>query len=103
MASAFSAIRISMSKMSPFRASHFSFPATFVLAHTNRILCNSSRSVSSSPSPSDISSSSFSLMETNGNSRWRPMCLYFTHGKCTKMDDPAHLETPNNGSRKRVP
>lgn len=24
------------------------------------------------------------------------MCLYYTHGKCTKMDDPAHLQTFNH-------
>ncbi|XP_057814870.2 uncharacterized exonuclease domain-containing protein At3g15140 isoform X2 [Cryptomeria japonica] len=23
---------------------------------------------------------------------WQPMCLYFTQDKCTKMDDPQHLE-----------
>ncbi|PIN15727.1 putative exonuclease [Handroanthus impetiginosus] len=25
-------------------------------------------------------------------SSWKPMCLYHTQGKCTKMDDPLHLE-----------
>ncbi|KAL5715844.1 hypothetical protein ACHQM5_017611 [Ranunculus cassubicifolius] len=29
---------------------------------------------------------------TNTN-RWKPLCLYHTHGKCTKMDDDAHLQT----------
>uniref|UniRef100_A0A5B7BFX1 Exonuclease domain-containing protein n=1 Tax=Davidia involucrata TaxID=16924 RepID=A0A5B7BFX1_DAVIN len=28
--------------------------------------------------------------------RWKPMCLYYTQGKCTKMDDPIHLETFNH-------
>ncbi|GMH24938.1 hypothetical protein Nepgr_026781 [Nepenthes gracilis] len=23
---------------------------------------------------------------------WKPMCLYYTQGKCTKMDDPIHLD-----------
>ncbi|KAL0443562.1 UNVERIFIED_CONTAM: putative exonuclease domain-containing protein [Sesamum latifolium] len=26
------------------------------------------------------------------NSTWKPMCLYYTQGKCTKMDDALHLE-----------
>nr|AKM76596.1 polynucleotidyl transferase ribonuclease H-like superfamily protein [Monsonia emarginata] len=25
-------------------------------------------------------------------SRWKPTCLYHTHGMCTMLDDPAHLE-----------
>ncbi|KAK8939427.1 hypothetical protein KSP40_PGU014385 [Platanthera guangdongensis] len=28
--------------------------------------------------------------------RWKPMCLYFTQGKCTKMDDAIHLEKFNH-------
>ncbi|CAH2053658.1 unnamed protein product [Thlaspi arvense] len=100
MASALSAFRISMSKTTTLRASRFSYPATFLSSHTNRILCNSSRSVSSSPSPSDISSSS--LMETIEIQKWRPMCLYHTHGKCTKMDDPAHLEAFNHDCSKEL-
>lgn len=28
--------------------------------------------------------------------RWRPMCLYYTHGKCTKLNDPAHLDMFNH-------
>ncbi|KAL9828800.1 hypothetical protein AtNW77_Chr3g0171801 [Arabidopsis thaliana] len=95
MASAFSAFRVSLSRISPFRDTRFSYPATLALAHTKRIMCNSSHSVSPSPSPSDFSSSSsssssspstFSLMETSENARWRPMCLYYTHGKCTKVN-----------------
>ncbi|XP_061361251.1 uncharacterized exonuclease domain-containing protein At3g15140-like [Gastrolobium bilobum] len=27
---------------------------------------------------------------------WKPMCLYHTQGKCTKMDDPIHLERFNH-------
>ncbi|XP_030460854.1 uncharacterized exonuclease domain-containing protein At3g15140 isoform X1 [Syzygium oleosum] len=30
--------------------------------------------------------------------RWRPMCLYHTQGKCTKMDDPIHLEKFNHNA-----
>ncbi|XP_010245564.1 PREDICTED: uncharacterized exonuclease domain-containing protein At3g15140 isoform X2 [Nelumbo nucifera] len=28
--------------------------------------------------------------------RWKPLCLYYTQGKCTKMDDPMHLEKFNH-------
>ncbi|KAK3035002.1 hypothetical protein RJ639_033380 [Escallonia herrerae] len=28
--------------------------------------------------------------------RWKPMCLYYTQGKCTKMDDPTHFESFNH-------
>ncbi|CAH8293882.1 unnamed protein product [Eruca vesicaria subsp. sativa] len=101
MASALSAFRVSISRISPFRAKHFSYPATSALAHSYRVLCSSSHSVSSSLS--DTSPSSFSLMETNENQRWRPMCLYYTHGKCTKMDDPAHLEVFNHDCTKELP
>ncbi|CAN6893209.1 unnamed protein product [Brassica oleracea] len=103
MATALSAFRVSISRISPFRARQFSYPATSGLSHTKRIICSSSHSLSSSPSPSDTSHSSVSLMGTNENSRWRPMCLYYTHGKCTKMDDPAHLEVFNHDCSKELP
>ncbi|EEF39109.1 uncharacterized exonuclease domain-containing protein At3g15140 [Ricinus communis] len=35
--------------------------------------------------------------------RWKPMCLYFTHGKCTKMDDPTHLEVFNHDCSRDLP
>ncbi|XP_013693353.3 uncharacterized exonuclease domain-containing protein At3g15140 [Brassica napus] len=101
MASALSAFRVSISRISSFRARQFSYPATSGLVHTKRIICSSSHSLSSSPS--DTSSPSVSLMETNKNTRWRPMCLYYTHGKCTKMDDPAHLEVFNHDCSKELP
>ncbi|OAY84257.1 putative exonuclease domain-containing protein [Ananas comosus] len=28
--------------------------------------------------------------------KWKPMCLYYTQGKCTKMDDAMHLEKFNH-------
>lgn len=31
------------------------------------------------------------------------MCLYYTHGKCTKMDDTAHLEVFNHDCSKELP
>ncbi|KAF8110439.1 hypothetical protein N665_0083s0007 [Sinapis alba] len=96
MASALSAFRVSISRISSLRARQFSYPATSALAHSKRILCSSS-------SQHSVSSSSVPLMETNENSRWKPMCLYYTHGKCTKMDDPAHLEVFNHDCSKELP
>ncbi|KAL2523553.1 putative exonuclease domain-containing protein [Abeliophyllum distichum] len=27
---------------------------------------------------------------------WKPLCLYYTQGKCTKMDDPVHVDRFNH-------
>ncbi|KAL3638455.1 hypothetical protein CASFOL_017826 [Castilleja foliolosa] len=32
------------------------------------------------------------IPKTTRKLSWKPMCLYHTQGKCTKMDDPLHLE-----------
>ncbi|XVE80072.1 hypothetical protein DITRI_Ditri14bG0110000 [Diplodiscus trichospermus] len=57
-------------------------------------------SSSLSPSPLPPSSMSAALSTQLGSSSyssgWRPMCLYYTQGKCTKMDDPSHLEKFNH-------
>ncbi|KAF3442465.1 hypothetical protein FNV43_RR16381 [Rhamnella rubrinervis] len=37
-----------------------------------------------------------SLSLKNSENRWKPMCLYYTQGKCTMMDDPVHLEKFNH-------
>nr|AKM76591.1 polynucleotidyl transferase ribonuclease H-like superfamily protein [Francoa sonchifolia] len=34
--------------------------------------------------------------------RWKPMCLYHTHGKCTMMDDPIHLERFNHNFSEKL-
>ncbi|KAF6155926.1 hypothetical protein GIB67_039257 [Kingdonia uniflora] len=47
--------------------------------------------VAASPS-TPTHDSSPPLLSTKKADRWKPMCLYFTHGKCTKMDDIKHLE-----------
>ncbi|CAI9088722.1 OLC1v1023141C1 [Oldenlandia corymbosa var. corymbosa] len=28
--------------------------------------------------------------------RWKPLCLYYTQGRCTKVDDPLHIEKFNH-------
>ncbi|KAJ8626119.1 hypothetical protein MRB53_019426 [Persea americana] len=45
---------------------------------------------SASPVEEDLVSHSH---KTN---RWKPLCLYHTQGKCTKMDDPLHLNKFNH-------
>ncbi|KAK9089083.1 hypothetical protein Scep_028165 [Stephania cephalantha] len=49
-------------------------------------------------SVSDLNSTSSSpiLNSESKIDRWKPTCLYYTQGKCAKMDDPAHLETFNH-------
>ncbi|KAK7313091.1 hypothetical protein VNO77_37489 [Canavalia gladiata] len=47
-----------------------------------------SASLSTSQTPSSSSHDS--------HIRWKPMCLYHSQGKCTKMDDPVHLERFNH-------
>ncbi|XP_057796815.1 uncharacterized exonuclease domain-containing protein At3g15140-like [Salvia miltiorrhiza] len=39
--------------------------------------------------PSTLTQSEFPRMGRNSN--WKPMCLYYTQGKCTKMDDSLHV------------
>ncbi|KAJ0989394.1 hypothetical protein J5N97_007750 [Dioscorea zingiberensis] len=34
--------------------------------------------------------------EAPKTTRWKPLCLYHTHGKCTQMNDPMHLEKFNH-------
>ncbi|XP_054816747.1 uncharacterized exonuclease domain-containing protein At3g15140 isoform X2 [Prosopis cineraria] len=34
--------------------------------------------------------------------RWKPLCLYHTQGKCTKMDDPIHLEKFNHNCSREL-
>ncbi|PON92773.1 Exonuclease/helicase-like [Trema orientale] len=57
-----------------------------------RPLATVSTAVSASQAQ-DASTLSYSKM---GQNRWKPMCLYYTQGKCTMMDDPMHLEKFNH-------
>ncbi|URE34952.1 hypothetical protein MUK42_03299 [Musa troglodytarum] len=38
-----------------------------------------------------LSSSAPAVIDAHTAGRWKPMCLYHTQGKCTKMDDALHL------------
>ncbi|KAL5565306.1 hypothetical protein UlMin_028470 [Ulmus minor] len=44
----------------------------------------------------DLSTSSLPSPSHKAENRWKPMCLYFTQGKCTMIDDPMHLEKFNH-------
>ncbi|KAJ4842382.1 hypothetical protein Tsubulata_000921 [Turnera subulata] len=39
----------------------------------------------------------------NHNRRWRPLCLYHTQGRCTKVDDTVHLEKFNHDCASEFP
>ncbi|WOL14179.1 hypothetical protein Cni_G22959 [Canna indica] len=36
------------------------------------------------------------VVDAQTTDRWKPMCLYHTQGKCTKMDDALHMKTFNH-------
>ncbi|KAL1537727.1 hypothetical protein AAHA92_30212 [Salvia divinorum] len=40
--------------------------------------------------PSTLTQSEIPTLRRNSN--WKPMCLYYTQGKCTMMDDSLHVE-----------
>ncbi|KAH0448778.1 hypothetical protein IEQ34_022578 [Dendrobium chrysotoxum] len=44
-----------------------------------------------SASVSAMNFSSLAEAASPKTDRWKPMCLYYTQGKCTKMDDASHL------------
>ncbi|XP_062094454.1 uncharacterized exonuclease domain-containing protein At3g15140 isoform X2 [Humulus lupulus] len=58
-----------------------------------RPLVTISTVVSASSQPQDASTPSYSKMS---QTRWKPMCLYYTQGKCTMLDDPMHMEKFNH-------
>ncbi|KAF8409177.1 hypothetical protein HHK36_005251 [Tetracentron sinense] len=54
------------------------------------------RSFNVSASTSTQDSSPLIAASAPKSDRWKPMCLYYTQGKCTKMDDLIHLEKFNH-------
>ncbi|KAK6134647.1 hypothetical protein DH2020_031572 [Rehmannia glutinosa] len=71
-----------------FQFSSFSAPLKQSKFKPSLVQC-SSLSMEESTSSTAIHSE---IPKTGRKSSWRPMCLYYTHGKCTKMDDALHLE-----------
>ncbi|CAK9175252.1 unnamed protein product [Ilex paraguariensis] len=76
----------SLSSLNPFSMSSFTLSL--------RPKCRFSLSASLSTQGSTSSSVEPTSLKTSH--RWKPMCLYYTQGKCTKMDDPIHLESFNH-------
>lgn len=67
---------------SPPPFSHFSSFSTSIIQPKFKrsfIQCSSTEE----PAASTLTQSEIS--RTGGNSRWKPMCLYYTQGKCTKV------------------
>ncbi|CAH9100009.1 unnamed protein product [Cuscuta europaea] len=59
--------------------------------------CSRKFSVFAAQSMTEESTSSLiSAAAQPQNVRWKPTCLYFTQGKCTKMDDVTHTEKFNH-------
>ncbi|CAL5335974.1 hypothetical protein CsSME_00018616 [Camellia sinensis var. sinensis] len=78
-----------LSSLLPFSFSHL----TLSLQPNRTRLNNLSASLSTQEPAPSIDSSSANPKQRN---RWKPMCLYFTQGKCTMMNDPIHLEKFNH-------
>ncbi|GAY55847.1 hypothetical protein CUMW_167240 [Citrus unshiu] len=78
---------------SPNSLSAFPFSLPVPLTRAHKLTCAQHISCSCSASSS---SSSSSTHQKGASTRWRPMCLYFTQGKCTMMDDVMHLEKFNH-------
>ncbi|XP_007021594.2 PREDICTED: uncharacterized exonuclease domain-containing protein At3g15140 [Theobroma cacao] len=88
---------IPVSRIFAFCSRSLSSPLTnpFFISTLPRVpSCKFSITAQFSPPSSSPSSSSMNTQVgfRSSSSRWRPMCLYYTQGKCTKMDDPFHLE-----------
>uniref|UniRef100_A0A2P2IVM9 Putative exonuclease domain-containing protein At3g15140 n=1 Tax=Rhizophora mucronata TaxID=61149 RepID=A0A2P2IVM9_RHIMU len=99
--------RVAMSKISSFGRgnSAFVFPLPAATLPVFKTLQKPSSQISrafSNFSPMDTKThSSPSILSPvssagGGGDRWRPMCLYHTQGKCTRMNDPIHLEKFNH-------
>ncbi|XP_008226429.1 PREDICTED: uncharacterized exonuclease domain-containing protein At3g15140 [Prunus mume] len=53
-------------------------------------------SLSASQTHHDPSAPSVPSYPRKSSQPWKPMCLYYTQGKCTMMEDPTHLEKFNH-------
>ncbi|KAL6554203.1 hypothetical protein OROMI_019876 [Orobanche minor] len=71
-------------QLSPFSAPHKQYKFKHPLGQFSSL--SMEESTSSSPIQSEIRE------KAGRNSKWKPMCLYYTQDKCTMMDDPLHLE-----------
>ncbi|XP_057474857.1 uncharacterized exonuclease domain-containing protein At3g15140 [Actinidia eriantha] len=90
--------RVYLSRASLFRHNSLSSLIPLSLSHlTLSLQPNRGRfSLSASLSSQDSTPSVDFSTVPNQRNRWKPMCLYYTQGKCTKIDDPTHLEKFNH-------
>ncbi|KAM7250767.1 hypothetical protein ACFE04_022650 [Oxalis oulophora] len=67
-------------------------------SHITPLFCHSAQlsSSSSTAGMSPPTTENNAAKTSNVISRWKPMCLYFTQGKCTMMDEPLHLDKFNH-------
>nr|XP_010904894.1 uncharacterized exonuclease domain-containing protein At3g15140 isoform X2 [Elaeis guineensis] len=81
----------------PFPPSSSSRPSLLFLTISHlSVPFQSIRNLTVSASSSALNSSASMEMEAPKTHRWRPMCLYYTQGRCIKMDDATHLEKFNH-------
>ncbi|KAM6550395.1 hypothetical protein CsatB_000203 [Cannabis sativa] len=59
-------------------------------------LATISTAVSASQPQHSTPTTAPSYSKMTSQTRWKPMCLYFTQGKCTMLDDPMHMEKFNH-------
>ncbi|KAL8264397.1 hypothetical protein R6Q59_022527 [Mikania micrantha] len=77
------------------RHTFHSFSATSVFCKSIRsrfVMCSSI----SSKEPNVALQSAKESENPNKITRWKPMCLYYTQGKCTMMQDSSHLQKFNH-------
>ncbi|KAI4321837.1 hypothetical protein MLD38_035170 [Melastoma candidum] len=103
MAASSSLCRVPVFRVSPLiipaiTLSHVLRPSVASLSTSSRMSCGPSQSQDGSGDHDNGRPSSSAIM--TGSGRWRPMCLYHTQGKCTKVDDPIHMEQFNHDCKK---
>ncbi|KAI3702823.1 hypothetical protein L6452_28575 [Arctium lappa] len=96
-------LKMANSRVSLLRHSFNSFvppsaTSTFSLSilPTRRFIVSASISSKESLVDSISSSAIPSTDSANPNTRWKPMCLYYTQEKCTMMQDSTHLQKFNH-------
>ncbi|KAJ8755044.1 hypothetical protein K2173_016525 [Erythroxylum novogranatense] len=70
---------------------------------TCQSLSNATVAAHYQPYSSFSSSSGRSSTNVDSSFRWKPMCLYYSQGKCSKMDDPSHVDKFNHDCSRDFP
>ncbi|KAJ9671567.1 hypothetical protein PVL29_025329 [Vitis rotundifolia] len=93
---------MAFSRVSPFRYGSLSSLIPYVSSPSSLSPQVRTFTLSASISTPHPSPPSLLTASPKASDRWRPMCLYYTQGKCTKMDDPTHLETFNHNCSREL-